>query len=83
MKFAYDLVIACQVLHATSGMTNTDGEFSEAIEARWPACASRNETNRNFAVLGIVVGTFKGHWFGILMDVSMLLSRAWMPGMRF
>lgn len=60
---AYDLVIACQVLHATSSMTNTMTNVRKLLKPGGRLVLV--ESNRNFTVPGMVVGTFKGYWFGI------------------
>lgn len=60
---AYDLVIACQVLHATSNMTNTMTNVRKLLRPGGHIVLV--ETNRNFIVPGMVVGTFTGYWYGI------------------
>ncbi|RYC55186.1 hypothetical protein CHU98_g11026 [Xylaria longipes] len=60
---AYDLVIACQVLHATSNMTNTMANVRKLLRPGGHLVLV--ETNRNFTVPGMVVGTFTGYWYGI------------------
>lgn len=60
---AYDLVIACQVLHATSSMINTMANVRRLLKPGGRLVVV--ETHRNFTVPGMVVGTFTGYWFGI------------------
>ncbi|KAK8080853.1 hypothetical protein PG997_008671 [Apiospora hydei] len=59
----YDLVLACQVLHATSSMAKTMSNVRKLLKpGGWLVLV---ETNRNFTVPGIVVGTFTGYWYGV------------------
>ena len=60
---AYDLVIACQVLHATSDMQKTLSNCRKILKPGGRLVLV--ETNRNFTVPGVVVGTFTGYWAGI------------------
>ena len=60
---AYDLVIACQVLHATSNMHNTLSNCRKLLKPGGRLVLV--ETNQNFIVPGVVVGTFTGYWAGI------------------
>ncbi|KAL8780233.1 MAG: hypothetical protein Q9213_006555 [Squamulea squamosa] len=60
---AYDLVIACQVLHATSDMHKTLSNCRKLLKPGGKLVLV--ETNRNFTVPGVVVGTFTGYWAGI------------------
>ncbi|KAI0103939.1 hypothetical protein GGR51DRAFT_561319 [Nemania sp. FL0031] len=60
---SYDLVIACQVLHATSNMANTMTNVRKLLRPGGHLVLV--ETNRNFTVPGMVVGTFTGYWYGI------------------
>ena len=60
---AYDLVIACQVLHATSNMHNTLLNCRKLLRPGGRLVLV--ETNQNFIVPGVVVGTFTGYWAGI------------------
>lgn len=60
---AYDLVIACQVLHATSNMHATLSNCRKLL--RPGGRLVMVETNQNFIVPGVVVGTFTGYWAGI------------------
>lgn len=60
---AYDLVIACQVLHATSNMHNTLTNCRKLLKPGGQLVLV--ETNQNFIVPGVVVGTFTGYWAGI------------------
>ncbi len=60
---AYDLVIACQVLHATSNMQKTLSNCRKLLQPGGRLVLV--ETNRNFTVPGVVVGTFTGYWAGI------------------
>ena len=59
----YDLVIACQVLHATSNMYNTLSNCRKLLKPGGRLVLV--ETNQNFIVPGVVVGTFTGYWAGI------------------
>lgn len=60
---AYDLIIACQVLHATSNLQKT---LSNCLKLLKPGGRLvLVETIRNFVVPGVVVGTFTGYWAGI------------------
>lgn len=60
---AYDLVIACQVLHATSDMQKTLSNCRKLLKPGGRLVLV--ETNQNFTVPGVVVGTFTGYWAGI------------------
>lgn len=60
---AYDLVVACQVLHATSDMRRTLTNCRRLL-ARGGRLVMV-ETTRNVTVPGVVVGTFTGYWAGI------------------
>ena len=60
---AYDLVIACQVLHATSNMHKTLLNCRKLLKPGGKLVLV--ETNQNFIVPGVVVGTFTGYWAGI------------------
>ena len=60
---AYDLVIACQVLHATSNLYNTLTNCRKLLKPGGRLVLV--ETNQNFIVPGVVVGTFTGYWAGI------------------
>lgn len=62
-KQAYDLVIACQVLHATSNMHKTLSNCRKLLRPGGRLVLV--ETNRNFTVAGVIVGTFRGYWAGI------------------
>ena len=59
----YDLIIACQVLHATSNMHNTLSNCRKLLKPGGKLVLV--ETNQNFIVPGVVVGTFTGYWAGI------------------
>jgi NADPH:quinone reductase-like Zn-dependent oxidoreductase/SAM-dependent methyltransferase/NADP-dependent 3-hydroxy acid dehydrogenase YdfG len=59
----YDLVLACQVLHATSNMHNTLSNCRKLLKPGGKLVMV--ETNQNFIVPGVVVGTFTGYWAGI------------------
>lgn len=59
----YDLIIACQVLHATSNMHRTLTNCRRLLKPGGRLVLV--ETNRNFIVPGVVVGTFTGYWAGI------------------
>ena len=60
---AYDVVVACQVLHATSNMHNTLSNCRKLLKPGGKLVLV--ETNQNFIVPGVVVGTFTGYWAGI------------------
>lgn len=60
---AYDLIIACQVLHATSNMRRTLKNCRRLLKPGGRLVLV--ETNQNFIVPGVVVGTFTGYWAGI------------------
>ena len=60
---SYDLVIACQVLHATSNMHNTLTNCRKLLKTGGRLVLV--ETSQNFIVPGVVVGTFTGYWAGI------------------
>ena len=60
---AYDLIIACQVLHATTNMYNTLSNCRKLLKSGGRLVLV--ETNQNFIVPGVVVGTFTGYWAGI------------------
>ncbi|KAK8024710.1 polyketide synthase [Apiospora arundinis] len=60
---AYDLIIACQVLHATSNMQETLVNCRRLLRPGGRLVLV--ETNQNFIVPGVVVGTFTGYWAGI------------------
>ncbi|KAK3291710.1 uncharacterized protein B0H64DRAFT_329829 [Chaetomium fimeti] len=59
----YDLIIACQVLHATSNMHRTLRNCRRLLKPGGNIVLV--ETNQNFIVPGVVVGTFTGYWAGI------------------
>ncbi|KAI8931404.1 hypothetical protein NX059_011734 [Plenodomus lindquistii] len=59
----YDLIIACQVLHATSNMHRTLKNCRRLLKPGGKLVLV--ETNENFIVPGVVVGTFTGYWAGI------------------
>ncbi|KAL1865521.1 Type I Iterative PKS [Diaporthe australafricana] len=59
----YDVVIACQVLHATSDMKKTLTNVGKLLKPGGKLVLV--ETNQNFIVPGVVVGTFTGYWAGI------------------
>jgi NADPH:quinone reductase-like Zn-dependent oxidoreductase/SAM-dependent methyltransferase len=59
----YDLVIACQVLHATSNMHRTLTHCRNLLRPGGKLLMV--ETNENFIVPGVVVGTFTGYWAGV------------------
>lgn len=60
---AYDLIIACQVLHATSNMRRTLKNCRRLLKPGGRLVLV--ETTQNFIVPGVVVGTFTGYWAGI------------------
>ncbi|KAI1146902.1 hypothetical protein F4825DRAFT_456023 [Nemania diffusa] len=59
----YDLIVACQVLHATSNMHNTLVNCRRLLKPGGRLVLV--ETNKNFIVPGVVVGTFTGYWAGV------------------
>lgn len=59
----YDVVIACQVLHATSCMNQTLKNVGKLLKPGGKLVLV--ETTENFMVPGVVVGTFTGYWAGI------------------
>ncbi|KAJ4382535.1 hypothetical protein N0V85_008540 [Neurospora sp. IMI 360204] len=59
----YDLLIACQVLHATSNMHKTLSNCRRLLKPGGRLVLV--ETTENFIVPGVVVGTFTGYWAGI------------------
>ncbi|KAK4172803.1 hypothetical protein QBC36DRAFT_221937, partial [Triangularia setosa] len=61
---SYDLIIACQVLHATSNMKRTLTNCRRLLKPGGQLVLV--ETTENFIVPGVVVGTFTGYWSGIL-----------------
>ncbi|KAK4663656.1 Type I Iterative PKS [Podospora pseudopauciseta] len=60
---SYDLIIACQVLHATSNMKRTLTNCRRLLKPGGQLVLV--ETTENFIVPGVVVGTFTGYWSGI------------------
>ena len=80
---AYDLVIACQVLHATSNMHNTLSNCRNLLRPGGRLVLV--ETNQNFIVPGVVVGTFTGYWAGIpdgRVDAPFQSLDAWDSSLR-
>ncbi|KAI2615596.1 hypothetical protein GGR54DRAFT_257903 [Hypoxylon sp. NC1633] len=63
LEQTYDLIIACQVLHATSNMKRTLTNCRRLLKPGGKLVMV--ETNQNFIVPGVVVGTFTGYWAGI------------------
>ena len=59
----YDVVLACQVLHATSNMKKTLENIGKLLKPGGKLVVV--ETTQNFMVPGVVVGTFIGYWAGI------------------
>ncbi|KAI0115438.1 hypothetical protein GGR51DRAFT_546261 [Nemania sp. FL0031] len=59
----YDLILACQVLHATSNLRNTLNNCRKLLRPGGRLVLV--ETNKNFVVPGVVVGTFTGYWAGV------------------
>jgi ubiquinone/menaquinone biosynthesis C-methylase UbiE len=59
----YDVVLACQVLHATSNMHKTLTNVGKLLKPGGKLVLV--ETTQNFVVPGVVVGTFTGYWAGI------------------
>ncbi|KAK1595301.1 beta-ketoacyl synthase domain-containing protein [Colletotrichum navitas] len=80
---AYDLIIACQVLHATSSMHRTLSHCRSLLKPGGKLVLV--ETNQNFIVPGIVVGTFTGYWAGIpdgRVDAPFQSLPAWESSLR-
>ena len=80
---AYDLVIACQVLHATSNMHKTLSNCRNLLRPGGRLVLV--ETNQNFIVPGVVVGTFTGYWAGIpdgRVDAPFQSLDAWDSSLR-
>ncbi|KAL4893109.1 hypothetical protein BDV59DRAFT_202089 [Aspergillus ambiguus] len=80
---AYDLVIACQVLHATSNMHKTLSNCRKLLRPGGRLILV--ETNQNFIVPGVVVGTFTGYWAGIpdgRVDAPFQSLEAWDSSLR-
>ncbi|KAL8906783.1 MAG: hypothetical protein Q9171_006132 [Xanthocarpia ochracea] len=80
---AYDLVLACQVLHATSNMHKTLSNCRKLLKPGGRLVLV--ETNRNFTVPGVVVGTFTGYWAGIpdgRVDAPFQSLDAWDSSLR-
>ncbi|GAB1215367.1 Polyketide synthase-like protein Preu9 [Aspergillus terreus] len=80
---AYDLVIACQVLHATSNMHKTLTNCRKLLRPEGRLVLV--ETNQNFIVPGVVVGTFTGYWAGIpdgRVDAPFQSLDAWDSSLR-
>ncbi|KAL8672824.1 MAG: hypothetical protein Q9168_002735 [Polycauliona sp. 1 TL-2023] len=80
---AYDLVIACQVLHATSDMHKTLSNCRKLLRPGGKLVLV--ETNRNFTVPGVVVGTFTGYWAGIpdgRIDAPFQSLESWESSLR-
>lgn len=80
---AYDLVIACQVLHATSNMHNTLRNCRKLLRPGGRLVLV--ETNQNFVVPGVVVGTFTGYWAGIpdgRVDAPFQSLKSWDSSLR-
>ncbi|CRG92723.1 Lovastatin nonaketide synthase [Talaromyces islandicus] len=79
----YDLVLACQVLHATSNMHNTLSNCRKLLKPGGKLVMV--ETNKNFIVPGVVVGTFTGYWAGIpdgRVDAPFQSLDAWESSLR-
>ncbi|XP_044721528.1 polyketide synthase dehydratase domain-containing protein [Hirsutella rhossiliensis] len=80
---AYDLIIACQVLHATSNMRNTLSNCRKLLRPGGRLVLV--ETTQNFIVPGVVVGTFTGYWAGIpdgRVDAPFQSLDAWNSSLR-
>lgn len=80
---AYDLIIACQVLHATSNMHKTLSHCRKLLKPGGRLVLV--ETNQNFIVPGVVVGTFTGYWAGIpdgRVDAPFQSLPAWESSLR-
>ncbi|KAF2799143.1 hypothetical protein K505DRAFT_356833 [Melanomma pulvis-pyrius CBS 109.77] len=74
----YDLVIACQVLHATSNMHKTLSNVGKLLKPGGKLVLV--ETTQNFMVPGVVVGTFTGYWSGIpdgRVDAPFMSLESW------
>lgn len=80
---AYDLIIACQVLHASSNMRRTLKNCRRLLKPGGRLVLV--ETNQNFIVPGVVVGTFTGYWAGIpdgRVDAPFQSLSAWDRSLR-
>jgi acyl transferase domain-containing protein/NADPH:quinone reductase-like Zn-dependent oxidoreductase/SAM-dependent methyltransferase/acyl carrier protein len=80
---SYDLIIACQVLHATSNMRRTLENCRKLLKPGGRLVLV--ETNQNFIVPGVVVGTFTGYWAGIpdgRVDAPFQSLPAWERSLR-
>ncbi|OTA87488.1 hypothetical protein M434DRAFT_35325 [Hypoxylon sp. CO27-5] len=80
---AYDLIIACQVLHATSNMRKTLINCRKLLKPGGRLVVV--ETNQNVIVPGVVVGTFTGYWAGIpdgRVDAPFQSLEAWDISLR-
>lgn len=80
---AYDLIIACQVLHATSDMHKTLSNCRKLLKPGGKLVLV--ETTQNFIVPGVVVGTFTGYWAGIpdgRVDAPFQSLDAWDSSLR-
>ncbi|UPX20628.1 uncharacterized protein EKO05_0010856 [Ascochyta rabiei] len=75
---AYDVVLACQVLHATSDMKRTLTHVGKLLKPGGKLILV--ETTQNFIVPGVVVGTFTGYWAGIpdgRIDAPFMSAELW------
>ncbi|KAF2853353.1 hypothetical protein T440DRAFT_505702 [Plenodomus tracheiphilus IPT5] len=74
----YDVVLACQVLHATSNMQRTLRNVGKLLKPGGKLILV--ETTQNFIVPGVVVGTFTGYWAGIpdgRSDAPFMSQKQW------
>ncbi|KAH7016593.1 hypothetical protein B0J12DRAFT_635736 [Macrophomina phaseolina] len=79
----YDVVIACQVLHATSNMNKTLANVGKLLKPGGKLVLV--ETTQNFMVPGVVVGTFTGYWAGIpdgRVDAPFMSLESWDAKLR-
>ncbi|KAI1093575.1 beta-ketoacyl synthase domain-containing protein [Rostrohypoxylon terebratum] len=79
----YDLIIACQVLHATSKICQTLSNCRKLLSPGGRLVLV--ETNKNFTVLSAVVGTFTGYWAGVpdgRVDAPFQSLQAWDSSLR-
>lgn len=63
---SYDLIIACNVLHATSTMSNTMNNVRKLLKTDGKLCLI--ESTRPALFIGLVFGTLPGWWLGAAED---------------
>ncbi len=79
----YDVVVACQVLHATSNMKKTLAHVGKLLKPGGKLVLE--ETTQNFIVPAVVVGTFTGYWAGIpdgRVDTPFMDVKTWDENLR-